>query len=162
MSRHLMAKMRNPRTAKHFEEPPHEPHDEWRVVPNYRDPENRTDLTPNMKAQVIHEWRPPYGESLIEYQIHPRQAHDGSGDATGKWYAMHHGLNRGMKTIEDRDGNTLTHNDYDFMQDDNIGEFDDPHEARAAVEAYHAERYGKPGHGMGDYDINQIMRDEGF
>lgn len=153
MSRHLMARFRHLHAA-HYEEPPEMPHDDWQVYPNYNNAETRDDLTPEQKAQVYHQWHPYHGESFVQYHIFPPNR---PGD---QWHASHSGINKGMMSGTDPHGHSYNLNDYDPLAYESIGTFSDPEQGRRAVEDFHRRRYGQPP--TRDYDINQIMRDEGF
>lgn len=149
--RHLMSRMG--KVAAHVEEPPEEPHDDWRVFPNYRNAETRDDLTPEQKAETYHEWHPGVGESFVQYIIFPPNDNEPRG-----WTAIHNGINKGMMSGDSGHGNTYLLNDYDPADFDYVGDyFKTPEEGRREVEKYHAERYSQPA--PHDYDIDQIMRD---
>ena len=129
--------------------PPDEPHDDWRPI--HGDPS-------------FAKWHPPVGESHIKYHIYPIRR-------TGKptiWRANSHGLYQGMGSLSSR-GNNLTFPQYsNEFEPERITSvsgnpnFSNMDKAKAAAEKYHAENYGKPQKGIGDYDLNQLMRDQGF
>ena len=162
-----MAKMGQYRSGRrhlaiHIEDERDLSHEEWRTKPNYKNPETRTDLTPNMKAQVVHQWHPYYGESHIQYEITPEQSHDGSGDATGKWNVSHNGLCLGMKTVTDQAGNTWTHNNYDWREGEHLGKFDSVDEAKVIAQLYHQHRYAQqPRPDLGDLNTLKDQYGEG-
>ena len=160
MSRHLMARFRHlqvageisPEDAANLHDPnepihipPDAPHEDWQ--PRYRNDPN------------LVKWHPPHGESHVKYHVYPL----GGGSNRVIWRANHHGLYQGMETMSSPSGSggDLTFPTYSTSSDpDLIGGYRSMEQAKAAAEAHHAENYGQPP--RHDYDINQIMRDEGF
>jgi hypothetical protein len=105
-------------------------------------------------------WHPPYGESHVKYHVYPL----GGGKNPVIWNATHHGIMQGTEAFTgpldgtDRKRAVYQHEDEPEL----LGRFKTPEKAKAAAEKHHAENYGQPKPSLGDYDINQIMRDEGF
>ena len=143
MSRHLMAKMRK-RAEEDIVLDPDEPHDDW---------QKRYEGSPTMR------WHPPFGETHVKYHVY----RGGGGRNPIVWSANHHGTYQGMRTVEPPSGahGSITTPWYSNGDEpEQLGRFRTPEKAKAAAEAHYAENYGRPP--AHDYDINQIMRDEGF
>lgn len=133
--------------------PPDEPHEDWR--PLHGDPS-------------FAKWHPPYGESHIKYHVYPRRRQNGKPIS---WGATCHGLYQGLSDFksnpldEDEEVRMPQYsNDLDVVPIPGARGKDFPSmgKAKAAVEKYHAENYGQPQKGIGDYDINELMREQGL
>lgn len=145
----------------------HEAHDHWQEYWNHPQ-----DL-PNFWG-----WNPRHGESHVVYSI-------GMNPATRMWGVTHHGFYHGVQEPDEdgsffgilppsekgfadlkinRDGtpDRVGPTDPTTRGTWEIGPFRDQEGAKGAAEKHFADNYGNSGHGLGDYDINQVMRDEGF
>lgn len=124
-----------------------EPHDDWQ--PRFGD------------DQRVQKWHPPFGETHVKYHIY----RGGGGRNPIIWGANHHGTYQGSEMVKSpiRSGE---HPDIEVpvysTQDEpeQLGRFRTPEQARAAAEEHYTENYGRPP--AHDYDINRIMREEGF
>jgi len=128
--------------------PPDEPHDDWR--PRWPGTNTGTE-----------KWHPPFGETHVKYHIY----RGGGGRNPVVWGVNHHGLHQGMETIEPPSGDygSITSPRYSLSDEpEQLGRFKTPEKAKAAAEQHYAENYGRPQKSVGDYDINQLMRDQGF
>ena len=155
----------DPNNGKHFAETPDLPSRDWRSELSFRDAETRNDLTPEEKAEAVHMWNPPHGETHIHYLVSPGYAPSRFSQMTesGGWLANHYGPYQGRTTIKDSKGYTKEVNDYNWDDHDNIGHFPTVEDARAATEQYHQNRYGDGSKPSADhYDIDRIMREQGF
>lgn len=124
--------------------PPDAPHEDWQ----------------QHRGNAL-KWHPPYGETHVKYHVYRA----GGGKNPVIWGANHHGINLGMETVEPPSGDygSITWPKYSQGDEpEHLGRFRTPEKAKAAAEQHYAENYGKPQKGIGDYDINQLMRDEGF
>lgn len=125
--------------------PPDEPHDDWRPF----------------GIGHAEKWHPPYGETHVKYHIY----RTGGGQNPTIWGATHCGICQGMETIErpSKDYGSITSPRYSQgYEPEQLGRFKTPEKAKAAAEQHYAENYGQPQRSVGDYDINQLMRDQGF
>lgn len=137
-----------------FSSPHEHQHTDWKTTPNYDLSRPRPDLTPAQEAEVVHEWRPPHGESHIYYSIIPNFPLE----KTLPWGATHHGIYQGSSNVTDKDGNTIFGADFPVKSYKYLGDYPSVEHAKAAVEKYHNKTYKSSP--PPDYDINQIMRDQ--
>lgn len=130
--------------ADSVEVPPDAPHEDWQPI--YGDPS-------------FAKWHPAYGESHLKYHVYPIRR--GNGKPT-VWRANSHGLYQGMGTLTRGETSTAFPQYADDDEPVGLGQFPNMAKAKAAAEQHYAENYGQPQRSVGDYDINQLMRDQGF
>ena len=147
--------------AEDIKLPPDEPHTDWQ--PKYKgDPADSVEKA--LQKATVQKWHPPYGETHVKYHIY----RGGGGRNPVVWGANHHGTYQGMETISSPSGDygdiiAPKYSNGDVRNEpEQLGRFKTPEKAKAAAEQHYAENYGKPQKSIGDYDINQLMRDEGF
>jgi hypothetical protein len=145
---------------------PHVPHD-WEEHPMWSKEDiasDRTGIIPRHQLNMkTHTWHPNVGETHARYSVDPRYT-----DNTGipSWGANHAGTYNGHVTHTFDDGGSMTVPRYKSKSagDHDLGTFSTPDEAKSAAEQHYGQTYGNQSQqpSIGDYDINDIMRDQGF
>lgn len=165
MSRHLMAKMRKPRTAWFkTAEPtkfnyildPHQPHD-WQEHRLWEDDEinsevnRQQNIIPRKQHKLLtYDWHPLVGETHARYSVDPDFAGSTDGGHTG-WRASHKGLYQGHRQVQFEDDeepqmwpryHRSDPEDYEIKSPDGSTVFPTAEAAIAAAQEHFARTYG--------------------